>query len=457
MASPPSRRPPQEAPERSRIGFDARILIWAFLVGLPGVAVALILLWTGDFTPRVQWTLTLVIVGGWWGFASALRDRVVRPLQTLSNLLAALLEGDYSIRSRAPRSDDPLSLAFNEVNALSQTLREQRLGALEATALLRKVMEEIDVAIFAFDDLERLRLTNRAGERLMAQSAERLLGRSAEELGLAEALQVEASRTVDFTFPGSVGRFEFRTTGFRQGGLPHKLLVVADLSRTLREEERKAWQRIVRVLGHEINNSLAPIKSIAGSLASLLARQPRPADLDDDLRRGLAVIQTRSEALSRFMASYARLARLPAPQLAPIDVAEWVNRGAGLETRVPITISPGPPAVIDADGDQLDQLLINLLRNAADASLETGGGVRVSWGWRDGQLEVLVDDDGPGIADTANLFVPFFTTKPNGSGIGLVLCRQIAEAHGGSLALANRPDGRGARALVRLPAPARRS
>jgi nitrogen fixation/metabolism regulation signal transduction histidine kinase len=409
------------------------------------------MLWTGEYEAKLQWTLTLLIVGGWWGFASALRERVVRPIQTLSNLLAALLEGDYSIRSRIHRTDDPLGLAMAEVNALGQTLREQRLGALEATALLRKVMEEIEVAVFAFDDQHQLRLVNRAGERLMAQPSERLLGRSAEELGLATCFQGETPRTADFTFPGAVGRFQIRRSGFRQGGMPHRLLVIADLSRTLREEERKAWQRIVRVLGHEINNSLAPIKSIAGSLLHLVSRTPRPADLDDDLRAGLNVIQARSDALSRFMASYARLARLPAPTLAPLDVSAWVERVARLETRLPVGVAAGPSTTILADGDQLDQLLINVVRNAVDAALETGGGVRLGWERRDGNVEVWIEDEGPGLPETANLFVPFFTTKPHGSGIGLVLSRQIAEAHGGALSLANRRGGRGCRAVLRLP------
>ncbi len=437
----------------TRLSYDARILLLAFLTGLPGAGVALLLLWLGDYTAKVQWTLTLLIVGGWWGFSVSLRDRVVRPLQTLSNLLAALLEGDYSIRSRARgATDDPLGLAMSELNALGRTLREQRMGALEATALLRKVMDEIDVAVFAFDDRRSLRLVNRAGERLMAQAAERLLGRDADELGLAGCFRGETPRATDFAFPGGVGRFEVRRGTFRQGGLPHQLVVLADLSRTLREEERKAWQRLVRVLGHEINNSLAPIKSIAASLRGLIDRQPRPEDLDSDVARGLDVIQSRSEALARFMTSYARLARLPAPELEPVEVGPWIERVARLETRMSIEVRPGPAATIRADGDQLEQLLINLVRNAADAALETGGRVAVGWSRTGATLEVTVDDEGPGLPETGNLFVPFFTTKRNGSGIGLVLSRQIAEAHGGTLTVANRSDARGARARLRLPA-----
>jgi two-component system, NtrC family, nitrogen regulation sensor histidine kinase NtrY len=376
---------------------------------------------------------------------------VVRPLQTLSNLLAALLEGDYSIRSRGATTDDALGLAMLEVNALGETLREQRLGALEASALLRTVMEEIEVAIFAFDDDLKVRLVNRAGERLLDMPAERMTGRTAHALGLAPMLQGEDQRIVDATFPGARGRWELRRSMFRQGGAPHQLLVLSDLSKTLREEELLAWQRLIRVLSHEINNSLAPIKSIAGSLISTLTRAPRPVDVDEDLERGLGIIAGRSDALQRFMASYARLARLPAPRLAPLKVGEWVRRVVALETRLDVHIEAGPDTVIRADGDQLDQLLINLVRNGVDAALETGGGVCVGWS-RDGDnVSVWVRDEGPGLADTANLFVPFFTTKPSGSGIGLALSRQIVDAHGGFLSIENRVGGRGVIASVTLP------
>jgi two-component system nitrogen regulation sensor histidine kinase NtrY len=436
-------------PRRS-IRYERRILLLALLSALPGVAVGLILLWREAMTPRGHWTLTLLLVGVWWGAALALRERVVRPLQTLANLIGALREGDFSIRARGARGDDALGLALLEVNALSETLREQRIGALEATTLLRAVMAEIDVAVLAFDAEARLRLVNRAAERLLDQPAARLLGRTADELGLGMCLSGVAPRTFNASFAGASGRFEIRRSTFRQGGLPHQLLVLTDLSRALREEERQAWQRLIRVVSHEINNSLTPIQSIAGSLLDLLRVDPLPHDWRDDLDQGLGVIRGRSGALARFMSSYARLARLPPPQRQATEVAGWVRRIASLEPRVRVLVRPGPDVEIEADSDQLDQLLINLVRNAVDASLETGGGVEVGWSAEDGELTVRVDDEGPGISSTANLFVPFFTTKPNGSGIGLALSRQIAEAHGGTLTLARR-DGRGSRAELKLP------
>ena len=429
---------------------ERRVFQLALLAGLPAIVVTLALLWREGYSAKVQWTLGLLVVASWLIAALIVRERVVRPLQTLSNMLAALREGDYSIRARGAERDDALGLAFLEANLLGETLRTQRLGALEATALLRTVMADIDVAVFAFDDSQRLRLVNGAGERLLGHVAERLLGRTADQLGLEECLEGESPRTTDVTFPGGAGRWEVRRGSFRQNGRPHTLLVLSDVKKVLREEELQAWRRLVRVLSHEINNSLAPIKSIAGSLQSLLDRSSRPADADDDIRRGLAVIGGRSEALVRFMSAYARLARLPAPQRAPVDIGAWIRRVAALETRLPVRIEAGPPVMVRADGDQLDQLLINLLRNAVDASLETGGGVCIRWTRQNGTVAVQIEDDGPGLPSSANLFVPFFTTKPQGSGIGLVLSRQIAEAHGGSLALENKRVGRGCIATLRL-------
>jgi PAS domain S-box-containing protein len=436
---------------RSRFRFDQRILLLALTAGLPAAIVALIFLWTGDSTPKVQWTLTVFIVGVWAGCSFSVRNRVVLPLQTLSNLLAALRESDFSIRARGACGDDPLGAVMLEVNVLATTLHDQRLGALEAGALLRTVMVEIDVAVFTFDGARALRLVNRAGERLLGQPADQLLGRTAMELGLSACLDGSSPRIQDVAFPGGSGRWEVRRTTFRQEGRPHQLLVLADVSRPLRDEERQAWQRLIRVIGHEINNSLAPIKSIAGSLETMLARDEMPVDWNDDMRRGLAVIAARSDSLSRFTTAYARLAKLPAPRRDRVNVSALVRRVAGVETRLAVQIEPSPDVTINADPDQLEQLLINVLHNAVDAALETGGGVEVGWRSDGRNFDLVIDDEGAGLPNASNLFVPFFTTKPGGSGIGLVLSRQIAEAHGGTLTLDNRADRQGCRAALHLP------
>jgi two-component system, NtrC family, nitrogen regulation sensor histidine kinase NtrY len=429
---------------------DRRFLLMAVAAGLPAVIVALVLLWTGTYPPSIKWAVTALTVALWLGCTYGLRERIARPLRTISSMLSALRENDFSIRARGAGTRDPLSAVLYEVNLLADTMRTQRLDAQEATALLRAVMAEIDVAIFAFDDHQRLVLVNGFGERLLAQRAEALTGRTADELGLVMALRADAG-IQDISFPGGSGRWEIRRRKFWQGGLPHEMLVLADVSQPLREQERQAWQRLIRVIGHELNNSLAPIKSIAGSLVSLIAHPSPPDDWREDMQRGLSIIGSRADALGRFTTAYAQLARLPPPHLQPIAWTAFMRRVIALETRVPIELREGPDIIVNGDSDQLEQLLINLCRNAVDAARETGGGVAVGWSGTDQALEVWIDDEGPGLQSTGNLFVPFFTTKPGGSGIGLALSRQIAEAHGGTLDLRNRTDTRGARATLTLP------
>ena len=430
--------------------YHRRIMLLALLAGAPAVLVSILLLAYGDFNWSTRGALIAVVAGLWIALVLVLRNLIDRPLRTVSNVVSALREDDFSIRAREASADDALGQLMIEVNALAETLRLQRLGAQEAAALLRAVMAEIDVAIFAFDAQRRLVLVNRFGETLLARSTAHLLNQPADELGLHEAL-APASSVADLSFPGGSGRFEVRRTKFWQGGTPHELLVLSDISQPLREQEREAWKRLIRVISHELNNSLAPIKSIAGSLESLLGRTPAPPDLRDDMQHGLAVIASRADALSRFTASYARFARLPPPARQPVEFDALMRRVVTLESRVPVAVAASAPVTVNVDPDQLEQLLINVVRNAVDAAIETGGGVTTRWSEVDHTLAVWIDDEGPGLPNSANLFVPLFTTKSGGSGIGLVLSRQIAEAHGGSLSLENRTDRQGARAVLRLP------
>ena len=445
--------PPPFASRRRpwRVGsFDRQVMLWALAVGLPGGLAAAALLATGDYSAKLRWTVGLLVGLAWAALAVALRRRVVFPLYTLANLLEALRMGDTSLRARRGEGDDALAQVLREVNVLRDTLREQRLGEREATALLGRVVDEIDAAVFAFDGDDRLRLANRAGERLLARPADRLLGRPAADLGLGDLLAGPAHQVLARTFAGGGGRWDLRRSTFRQEGRPHRLVVLTDLSRTLREEERQTWKRLIRVLGHELNNSLAPIKSMGATLAALLARSPRPDDWEEDMTQGLDVISSRADSLARFLAAYSRLARLPPPRLTDVRISRVVERVAALETRRPVTLTPGPEVIVSADPDQLEQLLINLLKNAVEAAGETGGGVEMGWRYVLDGVEVWVRDEGPGLSNTDNLFVPFYTTKAGGTGIGLVLSRQIAEAHGGVLTLENAAEG-GCEAKLRLP------
>jgi len=382
--------------------------------------------------------------------ASALVEGFVRPLQTLSNVVSSLREGDYSFRARGAGAQDAFAELAAEVNALADLLQKQRVRSLEATALLARILEVMHAPLFAFDRENQLQLVNRAATRMLGLSYARCFGRSAAELGLADL--VEAADQSIHSFADKPTRWMLRKTKFRQHGAPHTLLLLNDVTVPLKEEEQAAWKRLVRVLGHELSNSLAPIKSIAGSLLARVDRMGGDEAELHDFRRGLGVVESRAEALHRFVESYRLLAQLPPPHRKRVQLAALLERVVLLEQRLPVELDAGPEVELNADPDQLEQMFINLLANAVDASLANGSHpVHAAWHTAESDLLVTIEDRGMGIANTENLFVPFYTTKPTGSGVGLALAQQIARAHGGEITLVNREDEDGACATVRLP------
>lgn len=428
--------------------FQNRLALIALAGSFPATAVAAWYAGTHAPTPELRVIFVVLLVVLWIGCALTVRSRVIFPLQTVANLIEAVRCGDYTLRGRRGVPGDALGEVIREINQLGETLQQQRRESLEAAALVHAVLEELDTAVLAFDDTRRLKLLNRAATELMCRSAKSLLGQDAGTLGLDDLLERELPAVVSLSFAGRTGRFEVRRRAFRENGVPHTLLVISDLSRALRDEERRAWHRLIRVVGHEINNSLTPIKSLAGTLRDMLSR---PGDAErQEVLDGLSLIGDRASSLTRFVSTYSQLARLPAPTKHPVSLNSLLRRLVALEAFVGARILAPFDAVVLADAGQLEQAFINLLKNAVEAANDAR---EIDVEVRHAREAVLVEirDTGPGVANPDNLFVPFFTTKPGGSGIGLALSRQIVEAHGGTLTLKNRTDRTGSVATVMLP------
>ena len=433
-----------------RGGWERRVVTISLAASVPALVMALLLLWTAGIESRVQWTVTAVLVGSWWLFTHALHRRVTAPMRTASNIVEALGEGDFSIRAVAPGGSDAAADLLRNINRLAELLQYHRLSVREADRFLAVIMAEIDVGVFAFDKHDHLQVINPAALRMLDATSQEVVGRPAAELGLADYLAGPAPRTVTTASPIALGQWEVRRSQVSRKGVALTVVVFTDVTRSLRQKERDAWRRLMRVLGHELNNSLAPITSIADSLEGEISGPALSDDWMEEAQQGLRVIATRARALSRFTDAYTRLAKLPPPKLKRIRLRTLISEVTTLETRRRIEVSEGPDVDILVDTDQMEQLFINLIKNAVDAVEETGGRVALTWTVAGGLVSVVLDDEGLGVANPENLFVPFFTTKPGGSGVGLMLCRQIAEAHDGNVTLEPRADRPGCRAEVIL-------
>ena len=439
--------------KKRRLTHLQHVQLLSFVCGLPGLLAALILLVAGDYSLKVYLTVFILVGAGWLFFSVRLQGMITHPLQTASNMLSALREGDFSLKASYVNDEDPLGQLMLEINLLTNVLSEHRMDAMEAHALMDKVIAEIDAAVMTFDPERRLTLANPAALKVLGIKREDIQNHYAAELNLDKALESPANATIANPHPDRPGRFTVRKGSYRVGGQPHELLILIDVSRNLREEELLAWKRLIRVLGHELNNSMTPIRSLAESLKKTAQRPDLDEEDRNDLTEGLEIIRQRADGLSRFVHEYARLAKLPSPRIQPFPLKPLVRRVVSLYDNPPVQIDPdnSPDVTIPGDGDQLEQVLLNLVKNAVEAASLNDGTVKVCWRPQGDTLVLHVEDTGPGIANLDNLFIPFFSTKKGGSGIGLTLSRQIIEGHDGLLELANREDATGCCASITLP------
>jgi two-component system, NtrC family, nitrogen regulation sensor histidine kinase NtrY len=437
--------------------FGRRMLLSVLAAGFPAVALCLILLWTNSYSFSHKLEGTLFVLITWVGLSISARGKFIYSIRVLANVVGSLKEEDFSFRAAQAVEGDPLGDLAIEINELARALEEERLGALEAASLVRKVMAEAGTVILAFTPEGKVHLLNRAAAALLGGNEDWIRGRTASELGIEDLLEGPASETITRSFGHMDRRWLVRRTGFRQRGVRHRLVVLSEASEALRAEERLAWLRLIRVLGHEINNSLAPIKSITRTLTRISKTAGLPPDIHDNLMHGLEVIGGRADSLNRFLQNYARLAKLPPPKRRICELLPVLQNVASLESRLPVTMKTGPAVAVNMDPDQIEHALINLVKNAVEAVLERGGNrpardeVLISWQTAGEDLTILVQDQGVGFPQTENLFVPFYTTKQTGSGIGLILSRQIVENHGGQLSMRNRSDIQGCEVIIRIP------
>jgi len=434
---------------RSRLAFERRVVALSVALAVPALGLGAWLIWRLEWI----WIWRAIALGALAGLmatlVTSLHKAVTAPLRGLTNVVEAYRGGDYTIRSSRESPGDALGGLVHEINGLGNTLRQQRLQALEATALLDKLINAIDIAVLAFDGEGRLRLHNPAAAHLLG--LETGVDHTATDVGLDEFLRDDTASRIVTSLTGRSGRWQITHGTFRESGLAQHLLIIFDMRQVLREEERLAWQRLIRVIGHEVNNSLTPIRSLATTLQESLSAALPPGNDRDEALAGLKVIADRTHGLSRFLAQYSRLARLPSPRPRWLELAPVLARVIALEPLHEIQIQVPAGLEVLVDEDQLEQSLINLARNAVEAHGDSAGHVVITALGYDHKLVITITDEGAGVANPDNLFVPFFTTKPGGSGVGLVLSRQVAEAHGGTLSLENRHDTHGAIATLEIP------
>lgn len=438
----------------NRISFENKLFILTLITGLLPVSFLFGSLYSSNLAiyvkiPLIFFSLAVVLY-----LAFLVRKIVVYQLRTLTNILEALTCEDYSMRAREPVCNGVLNEFSHLLNTLAETLAQQSLITKEKHILLHKVITQIDVAIIATDNRNNITLMNPAAEKLFSCNFNKMQGWPLKSLGLPTTPPGQYRQVVEFVLREHKKKVYLHSDEYFENGIKQQLIFITDIQNLLREEERQAWQKLLRVLSHEINNSLAPIASISDTLSRLIStgRHDLGSELNSDLTEGLAVIKERADSLNNFIQSYQQLTKLPPPdktlfKLLPLIVA-ITCLFEGVDIRVMTQ-----ELEIYADEIQLKQVLVNLVKNAHESMKDNlGGSITICWQQQDNLVEIQVIDEGCGISNMDNVFIPFYTTKEKGTGIGLVLSRQLIMNNGGDLDISNNANGIGVQASISLPA-----
>lgn len=385
-------------------------------------------------------TVMLLVLLPFALYLSQLYRRLTDPFYRLTSQVEAIRLEDYSLRMRSQFKKGIARDLCEEINSLSADLQRRKSRYDQHVFLIYQLIEQLDTPILVFDPKGRLSHANGAFSRWLKQPWRNIKGAPSTALGLT---QTQAGWQL--ADPQQRSRWQLRNSHFHQSGGLFQLLILTNIEKELNQAEQNAWRRLIRVLSHEIRNSLTPIKSLAQSLAQL------PSQEDKSIQ-ALNVIKERSQSLQDFVERYATLSRQVVLNRENVTVDKLVAKIKGLNPSLNLQTSISLQYVW-ADPALLEQVMINLVKNAEEAG-KAGQPVRLTFALYDGQQRIRVIDQGRGIQNPENLFVPFYTTKKDGQGIGLAFCRNVIDQHGGRLTLTNNQNGPGACAEISLPAPA---
>jgi len=393
-------------------------------------------------------------------FIVASKQQAEHQFRTLSNIVEAMIQGDYSLKGRL-QSNKAFEELLALVNSLSDTLSRHTIEARESRLLLERIMEQMDAMVLAVDEKGCLVMANASAKKLFLTSiitnnqSNDFLGLKLAELSLGAAIVNAPAGIITFNDNALKGEHFLFKESFLSEGKVHQLYLITSADRLLMEKERKAWQSLLRVLSHELNNSLTPIIAISQAMQRKLKTNPNEGEFNvSSLSEGVNIINERAGSLSTFIASYSKLSHLPKPTKQMVSLKALLNNITNLFPDCTFTVTSNIASfeqfMIEVDGSQIEQVLINLFKNSIEAmELLSVKSIDIVCNSDKKWLSLSVIDKGAGITNNDNLFVPFYSTKVHGSGIGLTLCRQILFNHNGLITLQNNEVG--AEAILTLP------